>query len=452
MDQDVDVCVIGAGFAGLAAAYKLKQAGKSVAVLEARDRVGGRVWTEHLPDGTPLSWGGTWIGAGHERMFALAKELGAETYPQYVTGDNILLLDGKFHRYSGGIPRLNPLALIDAGLAVKMLEWMAGHVPIDSPWEAPKAHEWDSQTLGAWIDSRWHATTIAAQKMLRSLWTGIFMSDPAEVSLLHALHMIQALKSMEWIMSERGGAQDTLVVGGTQGLAERIVARLGGSVRLQSPVRQITQDPGGVEVRAEGVSVRAKRAICAVPLMVANRIHYEPALPPLREQLMDRAPAGQAVRCYAVYPEPFWRGDGFTGLGVDMDGPPNLSLDITPPDGKPGVLSSYCFGPAARHVVTLSTEGQRQLFLNGLVKRFGPRAASPAIFRVADWAAEEYTRGAMTSHFAPGVLTNFGKALRVPCGRIHWAGTETATHWWGSMEGAVRSGERAADEILKAND
>jgi monoamine oxidase len=452
MDQlQVDCGIVGAGFAGLAAAYKLKQAGRSVAVLEARNRAGGRVYTEILKDGTPLNWGGTFIGLGHDRMYALAKELGLVTYRQYVKGDNLLILDGKLHRYGGTIPHVNPLALVDVGLAIKMLEWMAGHVPIDAPWDAEKAHEWDAQTIGAWIESRWHVTTSTAQKMLRTIWTMIFMSDPSEVSLLHALHLLHALKSIEWIMSEEGGANQDLVVGGTQAMADGIVGRLGNVVRFQAPVRRLVQDAQGVEVIADGFSVKARRAIVTAPPLLAGRIQYEPPLPALRSQLMDRSPAGQVFRCYAVYPEPFWRADGLTGVGADMDGcPPQLSIEITPPAGKPGVLSAYMFGPAARKAAPLTRDERRKIFLDGLVKRFGPKAAAPVHFDEHDWAADEWTRGDMFAHYGPGVLTGFGRAMREPCGRIHWAGTETATLWCGSMEGAIRSGERAAEEVLKA--
>src|ERR1051326_6919658 len=104
---NADVCVIGAGFAGLAAAYKLKQAGKSVVVLEARDRVGGKVYSHTLPDGTVLNMGGTWIGEGHERLYALVREFGLQTIRQYAQGDNLLILDGKVHRFSGTLPRIN---------------------------------------------------------------------------------------------------------------------------------------------------------------------------------------------------------------------------------------------------------------------------------------------------------------------------------------------------------
>jgi monoamine oxidase len=448
--MDADICVIGAGFAGLAAACKLRQAGRSVAVLEARDRVGGRVWTEHLPDGTALNWGGTFIGAGHERLYSLCKELGIETYRQYTRGDNLLFLDGKTHRYAGNLPCLNPLALIDMGLAVKMLEWMASEVPLDAPWDCPKAQEYDAQTLGGWIASRWHATTDTAQKMLRGIFTLIFMSDPSEVSLLHALHLLHSLTSLEWIMMEEGGANQDVMVGGAQTLADRLVQKLGDAVHLGAPVRRLRQDAAGVEVLADSVTVRARRVINTAPPLLAGRMDYDPPLPPLKAQLLDRSPAGQCIRCYAVYPEPFWRTAGFTGLATDMDASPGLSIDITPRDGKPGVLSAYIFGPPARHYATVPAEERKRVFLDGLVKRFGPQAASPTHFAERDWAAQEYSRGDMFAHYPPGVLTGFGKALRQPCGRIHWAGTETAPLWSGSMEGAIRSGERAAEEVLAA--
>lgn len=447
---EADVCIIGAGFAGLAAAYKLKQAGRSVAVLEARDRVGGKVFTEVLPDGTPINMGGTWLGEGHERMYALAKELGVETYRQFVQGDNLMILDGKLHRYSGTMPRINPLALIDVGLAMQMLNWMAGQVPLDAPWDAAKAHEWDSQTIGAWIESRWHATTTTAQKMLRTIFTEFFMSDPNEVSLLHALHVVHALKSLEWAVGAIGGAQQDLIVGGMQSIALRIAARLGDSVHLQNPVRRVSQNAGGVEIFADRTTVSARRTIITAPLILAGRLQYDPPLPALRTQLMDRAPQGQGIKWHAVYPEPFWRADGLNGQGADMDAPPQGSIDCTPREGKPGVLAAFAFGPAARKLAAVAAEERRKVCLDGLVKRFGPRAASPVHFVEMDWAAQEWSHGDMFAHYAPAVLTEFGKALREPCGRIYWAGTETATMWHGSIEGAVRSGERAAEEVIKA--
>ncbi|MBY0526406.1 MAG: FAD-dependent oxidoreductase [Gemmataceae bacterium] len=219
---------------------------------------------------------------------------------------------------------------------------------------------------------------------------------------------------------------------------------------MRTPVRRILQKADGVEVVGDTVTVAARRAIVTLPLTLAGRLQYEPPLPILRSQLMDRAPQGQGIKWHAIYPEPFWRADGLTGQGADMDGAPNGSIDCTPREGKPGVIMAFAFGPDARTMAALSAEQRRQVCLDGLVKRFGPKAAQPTYFAEIDWAAEEWSRGDMFAHFAPGVLTGFGRTLRVPCGRIHWAGTETAPQWCGSIEGAVRSGERAADEVLGA--
>jgi monoamine oxidase len=253
---EADCCVVGAGFAGLAAAYKLHKAGHSVCVVEARNRVGGRVWTERLPDGTALNWGGTFIGEGHERMSSLCKELGLEIHRQYTQGDNLLFVDGKTYRSAGTAPRINPIALVDMGLAVKMLEWMAGEVPLDSPWDCPNAYDYDSQTLGAWIESRLHVTTSTAQKLLKGTFTLVFMSDPSEVSLLHALHLLHSLKSLEWIVSEEGGANQDVMVGGAQTLAELLAKKLGDFRSSGPALRDVVE--GGAQ---EGLPRRTREAL-----------------------------------------------------------------------------------------------------------------------------------------------------------------------------------------------
>lgn len=446
-----DICIIGAGFAGLAAGYKLKKAGKSFVILEARPRVGGRVYSHILADGTIINRGGTWLGNGHERMYALVNEFGITTYPQYTTGDNLLILNGKTYRYSGKFPFINPVALVDVGLAMKRLNHMAKQVPLDAPWAAKKADVWDASTVGHWINSRWQVTTNSAQKMLRTIFQELFMSDPSEVSLLHALHLIHSLKSLEWATSARGGAQQDLIKGGMQSVADRLASEFKEAIHLETPVRRLQQESAGVLVVSDKLSVQARRVICAIPPNLAARFVYDPPLPSLKRQLLDRSPAGQGIKWHAVYEEPFWREGNFTGQGADMDETPEACLDCSPQNGHPGVLAAFAFGPSARRLATLSTNERQQILITGLVKRFGQRAAKPLCVDEYDWSSDPWANGDMFAHYAPGVLTGFGRALREPCDRVHWAGTETATMWSGSIEGAVRSGERAAEEVLNSD-
>jgi len=235
--RETDFVVVGAGYAGLTAALRLTQAVRSVVVLEARDRVGGRVYTETLPDGTWLDFGGTWIGPGQDQIYALAKELGVGTYPTYNTGDSVLVLeDGKIVRNAGSFPISGLFSIAALLLVMDEFEAMGKQIPLDAPWEAPKAREWDQQTVAAWIDTQIDESLGLARTALRSLMGGTFTSDPAEESLLHALYEIRTFGGFRQLMMADGGNQQDRILGGAQAMANRIAERLGDAVRLNSPV------------------------------------------------------------------------------------------------------------------------------------------------------------------------------------------------------------------------
>ncbi|WP_174187428.1 flavin monoamine oxidase family protein [Nocardia barduliensis] len=445
---DVDFCVIGGGFAGLTAALRLKQMGRSVALLEARDRLGGRTFTEIRDDGSWIDRGGAWIGPGQDRIQALMTEFGVTSYKQYTDGEAMMVVDGKQHRYTGTIPwTMSPWAAMNLGAVFLELGHMCKSVPLEAPWAAKKADKWDQVSLAHWLEG--NILSKPAHDLLETAIAGCYTSAASEVSLLFALYQMASGGGPSFVLGVRDAAQDARPVGGMGAIYRPMAAELGDSIHLDQPVRCIHQDAGGVRVRAADLTVRARRAIVAVPLAIADKISYMPMLPVDRSFLHQRMPSGSVIKISVVYDEPFWRGDGLSGQSAAPGSPATITIDACTDTGRPGVLCVIIEGPIARRVGRLDDAERRELVLGALAERFGRKAGSPVDFVEQDWSTERYSGGGMLSHAPTGVLTQFGRALREPCGRIHWAGTESSAVMCGWIDGAIRSGERAASEVLE---
>jgi monoamine oxidase len=446
--HDADVAVVGAGLAGIAAARAVERGGASAVLVEARDRVGGRLESVAIDDGKWVDVGGQWIGPTQHRVEALARSLGHQTFSTYATGENLVEFGGKLIRYTGTIPRLGPHVLADIGQAMLRLNRMASKVPRDSPWTAPRAKQWDSQTTWSWM--RHNMATSSGRTMLELAVKAVWAAMPADVSLLHLLFYISSAGTLELLLDTEGGAQQDRFVEGAQNLAVKAVAEIDGEVVLGSPVRRIEYSEDGVTLRADRITARAKRAIVALPPTLAGRIVYDPPLPGYRDQLTQRLPMGACIKCMAVYEEPFWRAAGLSGSAVSDPGPLSIIFDNSPPDGSPGIIVGFLEGHWARELGRAGEQERRTAVLENLTRLFGQRAASPERYLERDWTNEEWSRGCYAGYAPPGVLTAYGPAIRAPIGPIHWAGTETATVWNGYMDGAIQSGERAATEALAA--
>lgn len=446
--HEADVVVIGAGLAGLAAARELTARGASVVVVEARDRVGGRLLNHELGDGKVVEVGGQWIGPTQDRLAALAGQLGVETFPTHVAGHNLLEYGGEIHRYTGTIPRINPAVLVDVEQAQRRLNWLARRVPLDRPWATPKAAKLDGQTAATWM--RRNLATKSGRMLLGLGIEAVWAAQPEDVSLLHVLFYIHSAGSLELLFDTEGGAQQDRFVGGSQLIAIRMAEELGGErLVLEAPVRRIEHGPDGVTVHADGAVARGRRAIVAIPPTLAGRIAYDPPLPGYRDQLTQRMPLGTVAKCMAIYAEPFWRAEGLSGQTASEPGPVRVMYDNSPPDGSPGVLLGFLEGRHARELGRLGPEERRAAVIGCFARLFGPRAASPDDYVERLWAEEEWTRGCYGCHMPTGAWTSYGPALHPPIGPLHWAGAEYARVWNGYMDGAVRSGEAAAAEVLQ---
>ncbi len=446
--RQADVVVVGAGFAGLSAARALVEAGVYVIVLEARDRVGGRSYTRPASDGTPIDLGGQWIGPTQDRLAALAEAVGITTFPTYNEGKNIEYQHGQRMTYEGAISTVDPLVTMETVETILNLNMMANEVPLDAPWNAPLAAEWDAQTVATWMQQNIESESV--RNMFTLAVQAVFSVEPQDLSFLHFLFYTHSGGNLNQLLSVARGAQERRFHGGSQSIANAIARKLGERVLLNAPVHTITQDSGGVRVEGDNVVVSAQRAIIAIPPTLAGRLRYRPALPGYRDQLTQRMPMGTIIKVHCLYKTPFWRDEGFSGQVTSFDGITRVTFDNSPESGTPGILMGFIEGNEARIWGRRALEERRAAVLACLVRYFGEKAAQPYEYIEQNWADEEYTRGCYAGIMIPGGWTTYGEALRAPIGRLHWAGTETATAWNGYLDGAIQSGQRAAVEVLDA--
>jgi monoamine oxidase len=445
----VDCVVVGAGFAGLRAATVLAEAGRDVVVLEARDRVGGRVMAGEVA-GQSIDVGGMWLGPTQKRLDALTAEHGLERYPTWLEGECTVGFRGRFGRAPGeefdrvlGTP--NRLRLL---MLSRALDRDAANVDTAEPWAHPRAVEHDSESVASWVAKRTKSEDIRV--LMNSVVRAVFCCEARELSYLFFLFYCKAAGGLLVLLAAGpGGAQNLLFRGGLHQSASLLAEGLGDRVRLGTPVTAVHQDGDRVVVvTSSGEEVAAPRAVVAVPPPLAAAIDWQPGLPQNRRRLMERQAMGSTIKAWLAYPEPFWRRSGHNGFLTDDVSPFDPVFDATPPGSPVGLLAGFFESVEGRELAASGPDARKAAAVEVLVRHLGPEAAEPIDYVDQDWTAEQWSRGCYGATMPPGVLTTVGNLIRAPHGRVHWAGTETATEWSGYVEGALQSGERAAAEVL----
>ncbi|MFI6290960.1 flavin monoamine oxidase family protein [Nonomuraea sp. NPDC050790] len=438
IEKTAEAVVVGGGLSGLTAAYRLASGGVDTVVLEAGERVGGRVWNIPLPGGKPTEAGAMYVCASQREIRTLAAEVGVELFPSFKDGIGVAHLGGRRLEYTDGLPGLPHDAV---------REYAAAHRAMERT--EPGDPRLDALDLAAWRDEQIHDPL--ARQLFDCSVSAWFAAPPAEISFAYALHATATCGGIRPMLRD----QDSVLrfAAGSQALPDALAAYLGERVCLGEPVREVERDGSGIVVSTPGLLVRARRVIMAIGPAATGPVAFRPGLPRARAALASGWVRGPLIKTNVVYDEPFWRNQGLSGSGfTDLGAVPGF-LDASPPDGSPGVLALTAFTFSERHfrgnppAFTDDHRVRRAATLEALAACLGPQAARPVAYLETDWRRQPYVFGCQGG-LRPGALTAAGPAPHAPSDGLHWAGTESADRWTGWMNGAVQAGERCAREVL----
>ncbi|MFJ8895526.1 flavin monoamine oxidase family protein [Leifsonia sp. NPDC102414] len=441
-----DVVIVGAGASGLTAATELKKAGLSVAVLEARDRVGGRLWTDDV-DGVTLEIGGQWVSPDQDALIGTLDELGLETYERYREGTNIYISPtGERRTFDGEIFPVPPKTEHEIVSLIDKLDALVAEIDPDRPWEHARAEELDEISFRRWLETQ--TDDEEARLNIGMFIAGAMLTKPAHsFSALQALLMAASAGSFSNLV-DADFILDKRVKGGLQQVPLLLAERLGDDLHLNAPVRVLRWDDAGVTAVADGVEVKARFAILALPPVLISRISYEPPLPRRQQQLHQHLSMGFVIKVHAVYETPFWREDGYSGTAFSPYEVVHEAYDNCY-DGDPrGTLVGFVSDEAADEVFRLSPEERKARILESLSHYYGPKALDTVVYYESDWGSEEWTRGAYAASFDMGGLARYGADLRTPVGPIHFSCSDMAGKGYQHVDGAIRVGRETAAAII----
>ena len=445
----IDCAIIGAGLAGLVAAQYLVDRGQKVVVLEARDRVGGRLENKTLSDGHYVELGGQWIGPGFDSLLEIIDDLGMDTIGLPAKGNLIVRLRGQSIQVpsSEDAPSLTPFEVADLGQGLLRLRRLADRLRDDVAWV--KANDaWLRQDLRRWVQT--NLRTQGAQARFGEVYLAAFGPMPKEATLLEGLHQVNSGPDLEAMLASNGGLHQKRVEGGMFAVAEALADRLGDVVRLGAQVVKVEHDDTSARLHlSDGEVVEAKQVISTLPPRLAMRVPHDPPLPEWRAESADKVPAGNVIKAYLIYDRPFWRELGYSGQSSADEGAVRVTFDTTSPDSGRGHLMGFFEGADADSLSRRSVTLRERAFTDSVVRTFGEVAEKPVAYVERDWSAEEFTGGCHGAHFSPGVWTSNGPLLAEAEGVLHWAGAEYASRFNGYMEGAVRSGREVAAAVAR---
>ncbi len=447
---DRDVVIIGAGPSGLTAAYELRKAGKTVAVLEARDRVGGRTWSQNM-DGATIEIGGQWISPDQTGLYTLIEELGIETFERYKEGKSVYIAeDGTRTVYEGEDFPVGEATVAEMNKLIAEMDRLTAQVNPDAPWEHPQAAELDMISFHHWL--RTISSDEAACNNIGLFIAGGMLTKPAHTfSALQALLMSSSAGSFSNLVDE-DFILDRRMVGTMQGVSIAVAQRLGEDVYLNNPVLKLDWSEEGVTAYGADVTVNAKKVVIAVPPNLYSRISYNPPLPRRQHVTHQHQSMGLVIKVHAVYSTPFWREEGLSGTCFGPNSIIQEVYDNTYHGESTGTLVGFISDLNADAMFELSEAERKETILKGIADFLGDKALTPEVFYLSDFGSEEWTRGAYATSYDLGGLFRFGPDQNKNVGPIYFSSSDLAGEGYQHVDGAVRMGRRTAVRIVSTLD
>ncbi|CAG8380819.1 unnamed protein product [Penicillium salamii] len=402
--HEVDVAIIGGGLAGLSVAKDLVTANKSFAILEARSRVGGRVLNANFPGKGAEELGGEYVGPTQDRVLALISELGLKTYKTFTAGDSMYYWNGTLRRYIGRF--------------MNEINTLASRINLEEPWNSPNATILDSMTLETFINSR--IFTTESRMLLGIVVPGILSVEAREPSLLYALWGIAGSGnattpgSIGRLISTDEGAQDSRVIGGSQMLAIKLTENLGReNIFFNAPVRKVKLEHARYTVTSPTLNISARHVVVAISPPLASRILFDPPLPAGRAQLNQRMPIGAIGKAIAIFPKPWWRGQGLNGAGISDTGAMRVTYDNSPPNVSFGALMGFIEADEMRKLDSASDDEIKLQAKQSFINLFGSQVDTATEILIHRWDTDQFSRGGPAAFMPPGFTSLARKLLSV---------------------------------------
>lgn len=442
-----DTVVVGAGVTGLTCAWHLTEAGQDVLVLEARDRVGGRLRTEDH-NGSDFEIGGQWVSPDQEALIALLDELGLETYSRHREGDSVYVgADGVARRFAGEDVPVDEQTAKEIDRIIGVIDDLAAAMDPDRPWEHPQAALLDTVTFAQWLDAQTDDQE-ARDNIALYLGPAMLTKPTHSFSALTAVLMSASAGSFTHLV-DADFILDKRVVGGLASVPAALAARLGERVRLSADVTHVAWDEAGAVVTVDREEVRAAHVVLALPPTHVRRIRITPDLPAEHRHAREHQSFGLVIKVQAEYDTPFWRSAGLSGTGF---GPYQLVHEVydnTLHGKATGTLVGFVSDVNADELGRLPADERKARILASFAAYVGDEALAPRTYVESDWQHQELTGGAYATSFDVGSLTRYGHALHEPVGPIRFGSSDIAGLGFQHVDGAVRIGTRLAAQLLE---